>query len=161
MPSCACTDAGLGYWATPVQLTRARPPSTPGEFCDELTCRAGRTEGPCKPTWTSAPRGGCRAECPPATTLQARPTGSSLTLSQTVADEVGQEREVPFDRDVQIGVFAGTNADRETLFLERRHVVGPQATVEVRVDREPTRAGVDPNLLLLDRTRDDNVIAVR
>jgi ABC-2 type transport system permease protein len=83
-----------------------------------------------------------------------------LTLEKTVADDVGEESPVDFSEPVEIGVFSGTEDDRKVLFLRRQLVTGPTAQIEVVVDELPTLAGVDPNHLLLDRSREDNLMAV-
>jgi ABC-2 type transport system permease protein len=83
-----------------------------------------------------------------------------LALEKRESDEVGEETELPFDESVEIGVFAGTREQREPLLVERRRLQGPEATVTVTVPSEPTLAGVDPNHLLLDQRRDDNLVAV-
>jgi ABC-2 type transport system permease protein len=83
-----------------------------------------------------------------------------LTLEKTVADDKGEEEPADFEESVEIGVFAGTEEDRQTLYLQRHVLKGPVASLDLVVDQEPTRAGVDPNYLLLDRGRDDNLMAV-
>lgn len=83
-----------------------------------------------------------------------------LALGKTVADPLGEETELGFDDEVELGVFSGTEAHRTVLVQERRRLTGPEATVELVVSEEPTLAGVDPDHLLLDRRRDDNVVGV-
>lgn len=99
-------------------------------------------------------------------TVTANPDGTwtvtlALKLAKTEANEIGDEAEVPLAEAIEIGVFAGTEEHREVLHLARHDLVGPEATVTIVVDREPTLAGVDPNHLLLDRDRDDNLTSVR
>ncbi|MEN0065358.1 MAG: M1 family aminopeptidase [Myxococcota bacterium] len=83
-----------------------------------------------------------------------------LVLERTEADEVGEETEIAFDESVQVGVYAGTEAERRPLQVEWRRLQGPETTIELTVPEKPSYAGVDPNHLLLDRARRDNVVAV-
>ncbi|MEQ1506283.1 MAG: M1 family aminopeptidase, partial [Myxococcota bacterium] len=103
---------------------------------------------------------------PTAATATRNPDGTytvhlTLALAKTEADAVGEETEVPFAESVEVGVFAGTEDHREPLVVERRTLTGPTAELELVVPRAPTLAGVDPNHLLLDRDRDDNLMPVR
>ena len=77
------------------------------------------------------------------------------------ADDKGNEKEIPIDDLVDIGVFAGKGKDEKALFLEKRRVTRRESTFEVIVDQQPTRAGIDPYNKLIDRVSDDNVVAVK
>ena len=76
------------------------------------------------------------------------------------ADELGAEKEIAINDLVDIGVFVGEKKDEKALFLEKRRITLPQMEFEVTVDKEPTRAGIDPYNKLIDRKPDDNVVAV-
>jgi ABC-type transport system involved in multi-copper enzyme maturation permease subunit len=78
------------------------------------------------------------------------------------ADSVGRETEVPMDEWVEIGVFAAGEGDAlgEPLYLERHRIRRGEQTIRITVPREPARAGIDPYRKLIDRQRDDNVLAV-
>jgi ABC-2 type transport system permease protein len=85
-------------------------------------------------------------------TVKLRATGS------------GEEEAIPFDEWVEVGVF-GTGdrlvpAPGRPLLVERRRVTGPSSTIELIVDEEPRRAGIDPYNKLIDRNPEDNVTNV-
>ena len=95
-----------------------------------------------------------------ATEAKARPLGDGryeVTLVAKArklrADGKGVETEVALDDWIDIGVFA----DQTPLSVEKHHVTGSEVTVKVVVDRQPTRAGIDPFNKLIDRTPTDNV----
>ena len=81
------------------------------------------------------------------------------------ADELGEEREVPLDDLIPIGIFGETEVDGETeettLYLEMHRLRDTQTELEFVVDERPVRAGIDPSILLIDRNPDDNVIDIQ
>ncbi|HET7692029.1 MAG TPA: M1 family aminopeptidase [Gemmatimonadota bacterium] len=100
-------------------------------------------------------------------TLEPTGTGEyqvALTVGakKVRADGVGRETEVPMDEWVEIGVFAAGEGEElgEPLYLERHRIRRGEQTIRITVLREPARAGIDPNRKLIDRQRDDNVLAV-
>ena len=64
---------------------------------------------------------------------------------------------------VEIGVFAPGNGDGpgEPLYLTRHRIRSGKQTIRITVPREPSRAGIDPYRKLIDREREDNVVAVK
>jgi ABC-type transport system involved in multi-copper enzyme maturation permease subunit len=78
------------------------------------------------------------------------------------ADSVGNETDVPMDEWIEIGVFAAGEGDAlgDPLYLERHRIRRGEQTIRITVPREPARAGIDPYRKLIDRQRDDNVLAV-
>jgi ABC-2 type transport system permease protein len=96
------------------------------------------------------------------------------------ADSVGTETEVPMDDQVEIGVFGpdGDDGLGEPLYLQRHRIRSGKQAIRVTVPRRayaegsdavspkrrgggaPARAGIDPYRKLIDRQRDDNVVAV-
>lgn len=80
------------------------------------------------------------------------------------ADELGQESEVPLADYVDIGVFAapgpGDGDLGKPLFLERRKLTAAETTIEVVVDGQPARAGIDPYNKLIDRAPRDNTLGL-
>lgn len=66
---------------------------------------------------------------------------------------------------IDIGIFGETTTSTGTrtekvLYLQKRHVTGPDVTSTTIVDGHPVRAGIDPCNILIDRTPRDNVRAV-
>lgn len=76
------------------------------------------------------------------------------------ADSLGNETEVPLADYVDVGVFGERepgNSLGKPLYLEKHRIAGAQTEIEVVVDEEPRRAGIDPYNKLIDRMPGDNV----
>jgi hypothetical protein len=54
---------------------------------------------------------------------------------------------------VEIGVFAGD----APVYLQKHRIRSGKQTIMVTVPTKPTRAGIDPRLLLVDWATEDNV----
>jgi len=85
-----------------------------------------------------------------------------ITVSSTKfrADGTGNEKPVPLDDWIDIGVLAAgasKKADGRPLILEKRHITSSPATFELVVGEKPATAGIDPLNKLIDRNPDDNV----
>jgi aminopeptidase N len=79
------------------------------------------------------------------------------------ADDDGDETEVPMDDVVEIGVFApveGGDDQSDPIYLARHRIRNGEQTIRITVPRLPALAGVDPYGRLIERYRDDNVVAV-
>ena len=78
------------------------------------------------------------------------------------ADGEGNETEVPMDDLVDIAVFARGEADGvgEPLYLQRHRIRSGEQMIRIVVPRAPARAGIDPYRKLIDREREDNMVAV-
>jgi ABC-type transport system involved in multi-copper enzyme maturation permease subunit len=74
------------------------------------------------------------------------------------ADERGHETKVELDDYIPLGVL-GEDADGEEipLYTELHRLSGDTSEITITVDQAPTRAGIDPNVLLIDRNPGDNV----
>lgn len=96
------------------------------------------------------------------TAIAAEPAGNG-TWRVTVdveaqkfrADGSGKETQVPMRDFVEIGVFGDATAD--PLYLQKHRIRSGRQTISVMVKGTPTRAGVDPQLLLIERNWSDNV----
>lgn len=77
------------------------------------------------------------------------------------ADGMGEETEVPMDDWVDVAVFGekkdGAPPEGELLAMEKRRITGP-GVIELVVDQEPRRAGIDPYNKLIDRNPENNVV---
>jgi ABC-type transport system involved in multi-copper enzyme maturation permease subunit len=75
------------------------------------------------------------------------------------ADSVGRQTEIPMNDLVEIGVFAEGKQSTlgEPLYLERQRLRSGKQIIHVIVDKEPTRAAIDPYDKTIDRERGDNV----
>jgi len=76
------------------------------------------------------------------------------------ADGNGVESPMPLADYIDIGVFTGTKDDEKPLYMKREKLTQEHNTFTIVVDREPTRAGIDPYNKLIDRIADDNVIDI-
>ncbi|MGH9631822.1 MAG: M1 family aminopeptidase, partial [Bryobacteraceae bacterium] len=76
------------------------------------------------------------------------------------ADGLGAETEVPIDDLVDIGVFIGEKDKEQPLYLSKHRLNAVETKLELIVDKQPARAGVDPYNKLIDRKPDDNVTNV-
>jgi ABC-2 type transport system permease protein len=77
------------------------------------------------------------------------------------ADSVGHTRAVPMDDYVEIGAFASSKGDLGApLYLRRQRIRSGTQTITITVPVRPERAGVDPYHKLIERQRDDNLVAL-
>ena len=96
------------------------------------------------------------------TAIAAEPAGNGawrVTLDVEAqkfrADGRGKETEVPMNDLVEIGVFGDATAD--PLYLRKHRIRSGRQRISVVVKGTPARAGVDPQLLLIDRNWSDNL----
>jgi hypothetical protein len=75
------------------------------------------------------------------------------------ATEAGIESPTPMNDLVEVAVYA--NEGDKPLYLDRHRILSGKQTIRVMVPKEPGRAGVDADGKLIERVREDNVIAVR
>jgi ABC-2 type transport system permease protein len=73
-----------------------------------------------------------------------------------VVDEAGIETEVPMDDWVEIGVLGEGEP-----YIERRRIRSGEQTITVTAPGKPTRAGIDPQNLLIDLDTEDNIRDVK
>ena len=82
-----------------------------------------------------------------------------LSSRKARSDGRGVETEVSHNDWVEIGVYGEKGSDGEApfLYLEKHRLASGANEIAVVVDGKPSRAGVDPRHLLIDRVPDDNV----
>jgi hypothetical protein len=88
----------------------------------------------------------------------------NVRARKVVVDPMGVETEVPMDDWVEIGVFAPTGQGKEEakpLYVQKHRIRSAQQTITVTVRQKPTRAGIDPNHLLIDLNTEDNIEMVK
>jgi aminopeptidase N len=77
------------------------------------------------------------------------------------ADGMGAEETVPIDDWIDIGVFGAEEEDGppegRLLALEKRRIDDGSGTIEIIVDEEPKRVGIDPFNKLIDRNPENNI----
>jgi ABC-2 type transport system permease protein len=80
-----------------------------------------------------------------------------VSAKKVRADETGTQTEVPMDDRIDIGVLG---EDDKPLYLEKQRVRSGESTFTMEVTEKPLRAGIDPVIKLIDRSPDDNTVAV-
>ena len=98
-------------------------------------------------------------------TSQKMPDGKyKVTLKvqarKVQSDGNGVETPMELADYVDIGVFTGKKDEEKPLYMQREKLTQEHQTFTVMVDKEPSRAGVDPYNKLIDRIADDNMIDV-
>ncbi len=98
-------------------------------------------------------------------TSQKMPDGRyKVTLNvqarKVQSDGNGVETPMQLADYVDIGVFTGKKDEEKPLSMQREKVTQEHQTFTVIVDKEPSRAGIDPYNKLIDRIADDNMIDV-
>jgi ABC-2 type transport system permease protein len=76
------------------------------------------------------------------------------------ADGNGVESPMPLADYIDIGVFTGKKDEEKPLYMKKEKLTQEHETFTIVVDRQPTRAGIDPYNKLIDRIADDNMIDV-
>jgi ABC-2 type transport system permease protein len=71
------------------------------------------------------------------------------------ADELGDEREVPLDDLIEVGVL---DESGNVIAVQKIEVRGERVDVTMTVRGDPAKAGIDPRSMLIDRKPDDNVM---
>lgn len=92
-------------------------------------------------------------------------TTVTVHAGQAYADSKGNERQAPFDQQVDIGVFTADPADlgfdrADILSMQRLPIRSGEQQVRIVTRKKPLYAGVDPSLTFIDRNANDNVVAV-
>lgn len=72
----------------------------------------------------------------------------TVSAKKMRAAELGEEKEVPLDRPVEIGALDDEGA---LLALEKRALIAGRSVVTFTLDKAPAKVGVDPLVKLLDR----------
>lgn len=101
-------------------------------------------------------------------TTKKRPDGKYdvhlVLLSRKLrGDSLGNTREIPVADYIDVGVFGAHVAGQqlgEPLFVKKVRITGPITKLDLVVSKEPKKAGIDPYNKLIDRTPEDNVMAV-
>jgi hypothetical protein len=97
-------------------------------------------------------------------TARRRPDGKfdvtiNIETHKFKADAKGNETEVPVNDWIDIGAFAKPENGRKygrTLYRDRVHMAQTRCTYTFTTGELPDQAGVDPFLLLIDRSPNDN-----
>jgi len=101
-------------------------------------------------------------------TTTKRPDGAwnvhlVLRAKKMKGDSVGNTRDVPVADYMDVGIFGDHVAGQklgEPLLVKKVHITQNVTALDFVVAKEPKRAGIDPYNKLIDRTPEDNAIAV-
>ena len=83
----------------------------------------------------------------------------SIDASKLRADDEGRETQVRMGDWIEIGVFEDDRM-RRPLYLGKHRIDEAIKSIEISVDGEPRRAGIDPYHKLVDRDLGDNTVRV-
>ncbi|TGN55826.1 aminopeptidase [Paracoccus liaowanqingii] len=92
-------------------------------------------------------------------------TTVTIDALKTYANGMGDEKEAPFDEQVDVGVFTARPGDkgfsRENVVSIRRAPIR-SGTQQIRIvsQRKPLYAGVDPYVHFIDRSPNDNIVHI-
>jgi len=92
-------------------------------------------------------------------------TTITVAAAKSYADGKGNEKQAPFDEQVDVGVFTAMPGDltfvRENVVsMQRLPIHSGEQQIRFVTQRKPLYAGVDPYLNFIDRNSNDNVVAV-
>lgn len=83
-----------------------------------------------------------------------------IHAQKIVVDSAGNESEVHMNDWLQVGVYEGNDSSSTPLYLRMHRISSGEQTITIRVPRQPSHAGIDPNHLTIDVRRDDNMIEI-
>jgi len=78
-----------------------------------------------------------------------------ILAQKVVVDSTGNEAEVPINDWLEVGIYEEGN---RPLYLQMHRIRSGEQTITLTVPRKPERAGIDPNNLMIDLRREDNVM---
>ena len=81
-----------------------------------------------------------------------------VEAQKLVIDRVGNEKEVPMNDWLEVGLYEEGRDLSKPLYLQKHRVRSGEQTIKVTVPRKPDRGGIDPNYLMIDLRLDDNII---
>jgi len=76
------------------------------------------------------------------------------------ADSLGNEIVVPLNDWIDIGVYSMSKGEEILVYREKHLITEEENEVNIKVDKIPYRAGIDPMNILIDRNPNDNVKSV-
>lgn len=85
----------------------------------------------------------------------------ALDTRKLEADSIGYTNEVALSDWIDIGIYGvDENGDEKFLYLQKHKITDQEQVIEVEVDAKPSRAGIDPLYMLIDRNPNDNIKAI-
>lgn len=92
-------------------------------------------------------------------------TTMTVSAGKAYADGKGNERQAPFNEQLDIGLFTANPGDasfgrEHVLTMQRRAMRTGEQQVRIVTQRKPVFAGVDPYLTFVDRNLNDNIVPI-
>lgn len=85
-----------------------------------------------------------------------------ITAEKYQADSIGNEQNVNIKDWINIGVYSEGIEGKDSLIYYRKHFINQKDNViSVVVDQKPSKAGIDPLNILIDKHPDDNIEEVK
>lgn len=81
-----------------------------------------------------------------------------LDAQKVITDSTGAEKEIPMKDWLEVGIYEEGDASKEPLYLQMHRIHSGEQFIKVTVPRKPQRGGIDPNYLMIDLRRDDNIM---
>ena len=82
----------------------------------------------------------------------------TVEAKKSRSDGKGQEHTVPLHDLIDIGVL---DTDGNYLYLQKQRIDQQRQEFTITVDKQPSKAGIDPLIKLIDRNPDDNLVKVK
>lgn len=80
-----------------------------------------------------------------------------VQAQKVVVDATGNEKELPMNDLLEIGIYEANKTLDEPLYLRLHRIRSGAQTIKVTVARKPDHGGIDPNYLMIDLRLDDNL----
>jgi ABC-2 type transport system permease protein len=81
-----------------------------------------------------------------------------ILAQKVIVDSTGAEKEVPMNDLLEVGIYEEGESSNVPLYLKMHRIRSGEQTIKITVPRKPGRAGIDPNNLMIDSRRDDNIM---
>lgn len=85
-----------------------------------------------------------------------------IEVKKLELDKKGKEQSVKPNDWIDVGVFATDKNGKEKLvYLKKHKITAGQTKLSIKVNQKPTKAGVDPLNILMDKDATNNVVVVK
>ncbi|HYG02732.1 MAG TPA: M1 family aminopeptidase [Chryseosolibacter sp.] len=81
-----------------------------------------------------------------------------VQAQKIVVDNTGNEKEVPMNDWLEIGLYEEGKGQHEPMYLQMHRIRSGEQTIKLTLPKKPERGGIDPNNLMIDLRRDDNMM---
>jgi ABC-2 type transport system permease protein len=81
-----------------------------------------------------------------------------VQAQKVVVDATGKEKEIPMNDWLEIGIYEQGKEPGKPLYLQKHRIRSGEQTINVTLQKKPGSGGIDPNGLMIDLRRDDNMM---